>query len=208
MHKKLGEDKPEQLTPTDHRVLLSHSHQAQHTELGKEGVRGREDIQSVFPSHTCCSPAFLGMAEHLPWELGESLVLLACAAFAFPIRLSLSQPTSSLTFTLPILSPIPPGGSQLCGADSPAGDKPQHFYSLNKTFLITGKMYTLTCKIMKYTKMKAAVRMQLSISILHLVIRTQNFQNQLLASFLKNTDGTTTQVIAFLMNKRKLTSIL
>lgn len=44
-------------------------------------------------------------------------------------------------------------------------------------------MYTLTCKIMKYTKMKAAVRMQLSISTLHLVIRIQNFQNQLLAFF-------------------------
>ena len=33
-------------------------------------------------------------------------------AFALPVKLSLSQPTSFLTSTLPILSPIPPQGSE------------------------------------------------------------------------------------------------
>ena len=39
--------------------------------------------------------------------------LLACAAFALPIKLSLSQPTSFLTFTFLILSPIPLGQSPI-----------------------------------------------------------------------------------------------
>jgi len=42
-------------------------------------------------------------------------------AFVLPIKLSLSQPVSLLTFTLLILSPLPPGGvegvsERLCGA--------------------------------------------------------------------------------------------
>jgi len=44
--------------------------------------------------------------------------LLACAAFALRIKLSLSQYTSFLTFTLPILSSIPLLGSEqeaVCG---------------------------------------------------------------------------------------------
>jgi len=44
--------------------------------------------------------------------------LLAPATFALPVILSLSEPTSFLTFTLLILSPIPLGGVSewLCGA--------------------------------------------------------------------------------------------
>jgi len=39
-------------------------------------------------------------------------VLLAHMAFALPVKLSLSQPMSFLTFPLLILSPIPLGGSE------------------------------------------------------------------------------------------------
>jgi len=46
-------------------------------------------------------------------------------AFALPIKPSLSQSTSFLTFTLPILSLILPVGKRLCGAYLPAGVKPQ-----------------------------------------------------------------------------------
>jgi len=40
-------------------------------------------------------------------ELIPLLALLAHEAFALPVNLSLPQPRSFLTFTLPILSPIP-----------------------------------------------------------------------------------------------------
>jgi len=52
-----------------------------------------------------CLP--MGSSERIP-----HLALLARAAFAFPIKLSLSQPTSFLTCTLLILPPIPPRGSE------------------------------------------------------------------------------------------------
>ena len=66
----------------------------------------------------------------LPMGRGEGMpcfALLACAAFAFPIKLSLSQPTSFLTLTLPILSPIPWRGAseRLGGAELAAGVKPR-----------------------------------------------------------------------------------
>jgi len=53
------------------------------------------------------------MAEHLP-VMGSSewipwFASLACAAFALPVKQSLSQPTTFPTFTLLILSPIPLG---------------------------------------------------------------------------------------------------
>jgi len=50
-----------------------------------------------------CLP--MGSSERIP-----SFALLAPAAFALPVKLTLSQPTSLLTFTLLILSPIPPVG--------------------------------------------------------------------------------------------------
>ena len=46
----------------------------------------------------------MGSGERIPY-----FALLACVAFALLIKLSLSQPTNFLTFTLSILSPIPPG---------------------------------------------------------------------------------------------------
>jgi len=51
----------------------------------------------------------------LPTGSGERIprfALLVCTAFALPIKLPLSQRMSFLTLTLPILSPIPPGGSE------------------------------------------------------------------------------------------------
>jgi len=50
--------------------------------------------------------------------VNEFLALFMHGAFALPIKVSLCQAMSFLTFTLPILSPIPPGGSSewLCGA--------------------------------------------------------------------------------------------
>jgi len=52
-----------------------------------------------------CLP--IGSTEWIP-----NLSLLACTAFALPVKLSLSQSTNFLTFTLLLLSPLPPGGSE------------------------------------------------------------------------------------------------
>jgi len=55
------------------------------------------------------------MAEHLPADGKQGMNSLICfalltlAAFALPIQLTSTQPSSFLTFTLPVLSPIPPG---------------------------------------------------------------------------------------------------
>lgn len=50
-----------------------------------------------------------------------------CVAFAFPVKLTFSQPMSSLDFTVPIL-PDPAGGevNELCGAWPLPGVKPRH----------------------------------------------------------------------------------
>jgi len=52
----------------------------------------------------------MGSSELIPW-----FALLACMAFALPVKLSLSQPMSFLTFTLPVLSLIPPRAEQASG---------------------------------------------------------------------------------------------
>ena len=54
---------------------------------------------------SACLP--MGSSEWIP-----CFALLACAASALRIKLSLSQPTSFLTFTLLALSPIPLGGTE------------------------------------------------------------------------------------------------
>lgn len=99
--------------------------QVYHTELGNKKGRGMFGVMVfVFPTHRYCY-AFLRMAEHLP-AYGSFLLLLCFTffplfpwvpcftllvhtVFSSPIKLSLSQPTSSVSFTLPILSLIPPG---------------------------------------------------------------------------------------------------
>ena len=58
------------------------------------------------------SPALLKMAGHLPadgkqWMNSLFRFACSCESFALPIKLSLCQPTSFLTFTLLILSPVP-----------------------------------------------------------------------------------------------------
>jgi len=49
----------------------------------------------------------MGSSELISW-----FALLACVAFALPIKQSVSQPTSFLTFTLPIIFPIPLWGGE------------------------------------------------------------------------------------------------
>ena len=58
------------------------------------------------------------------WPKGYSIPW--CMAFVLPTKLSLSPPTTFLTFTLPILSSIPPQGvsKRLRGAYLFAGVKP------------------------------------------------------------------------------------
>lgn len=58
-----------------------------------------------------------GGSEQIPY-----FILIALTIFALPIKLSLSQPTSFITFTFLILSPSHMGrvSKQLCGAKLPA----------------------------------------------------------------------------------------
>jgi len=49
----------------------------------------------------------MGSSEQIP-----CLALLVYVVFALPVKFSLSQPMSFCFFTLPILSPIPPHGSE------------------------------------------------------------------------------------------------
>ena len=108
-----------QLTPTDQRDTPRRmaSCWAISTMGKKEEGEMFGAMASVFPSNcdTWWSPAFLEMAEQLPaggkWWM-NSLFRFACVAFALPIKLCLSQPMSSHTFTLPIHSPIPPSVSE------------------------------------------------------------------------------------------------
>ena len=109
-----------QLTPTDQRDIPHHMASCSAYKAGGRRRKGGTFgvMAFVFPIHryTWWSPAFLEMAEHLPAN-GSSewipcFVLLACTAFALPIKLSLTQPTCFLTFTLPILSLIPPGAGE------------------------------------------------------------------------------------------------
>ena len=99
-------------------------HHAQHIKLGKEEGRGGHLEWWRLSSQVTvmCDGALLSrrwLNTCLPMGSGEWIpcfALLACAAFALPIKLSLSQPTSFLTCTLPILSPIPLRGSERAAA--------------------------------------------------------------------------------------------
>ena len=111
---------PGQLTPTDPRGVPAHMASCSAHRAGGEGGRGgcweRWRLSSQVTvrcdgARLCwgwlstCLP--LARAEWIPW-----VALPACTALALPIKLSLSQPTSFLTFTLPISSPVPPVGSE------------------------------------------------------------------------------------------------
>jgi len=55
-------------------------------------------------------------------------------AFALPVKLSLSQPTSFLTFTLPLFT-MEGVSRWLCGAWLLAGVKPRHLQTQCRIFL-------------------------------------------------------------------------
>ncbi|KAK4817083.1 LOW QUALITY PROTEIN: hypothetical protein QYF61_027914 [Mycteria americana] len=78
----------------------------------KGGCREVGSVSSPKWLNTCLPT---GSSEGIP-----CFALLACAAFAFPIKLSSSQPSSFLTFALLILSPIPLRGT---------GAKPRHVFT-------------------------------------------------------------------------------
>ena len=113
---------PGQLTQTGQRLIPYHTTSCPAYKAGGRRRKGGTFgvMALVFPSNPYVrwSPAFLGWlnsclptgrSERIPW-----FALLACMAFALSVKLSLSQPRSFLAFTLPILSPIPPGGASSC----------------------------------------------------------------------------------------------
>ena len=96
---------------------------AQHIKLG-EGGNGGERLKWQHLSSQVtimCDGALLSwrwLNSCLPMGSGEWIpyfALLAHAGFTLPVTLSLSQPTSFLTFTLLILSPVPPWGERASG---------------------------------------------------------------------------------------------
>lgn len=116
LHKKLWGTQARQRIPRDipHHMTSCLAYKAgeRRRKWDTFGVRA-----FVFPSphQAWRTPALLELAEHC-LAMGTSrwfpgVALLVRAALAFRIKLPLSQPTSSLTFTLPILSPIPTVGS-------------------------------------------------------------------------------------------------
>ena len=115
---------------------------ARHVKLEEEERRGGRLEWRHLPSQVTvtCNGALLpwswlntclpmGSREWIP-----SFALPAHMAFALPIKLSLCQPTSFLTITPLISSPILPGGvsERLWGADLLTGVKPWH--SISKLF--------------------------------------------------------------------------
>lgn len=67
------------------------------------------------------------MAKHQPFHGERWMASLVCTIFPFPVKLSLSQFLSSLTFTLWILSPTPLRRTKwLCGAYLSVEVKPWH----------------------------------------------------------------------------------
>lgn len=90
--------------PPDHRDIPDHMALKKLEE--KEGKF--KMMVLVFPSHyyTQWSPALVAIAAHGKWGM-NTLFCFAFVASAFPIKLSWSQLSSFLAFTLSILSPIP-----------------------------------------------------------------------------------------------------
>ena len=108
---------PGQPTPADHRVVPYRTTSCSAYKAG--GRRRKGDtfgvMAFVFPSNPYVrwSPAFLGWLNScLPTGRSERILrfaLLICVAPPLTIKLSLSQSMSFLTFTLPVLPPIPSG---------------------------------------------------------------------------------------------------
>jgi len=89
-------------------------------KLGEEGRKGgHSELWHLSSQVTVsCDGTLLSwrwLNTYLPMGSRERIpcfALLMCMAFVLPIKLSLSQPTSFPTFTLPFLPPIPPEGSE------------------------------------------------------------------------------------------------
>ena len=118
--KSWEETQPEQLTPTDQKGTPFHMMSCSAIKAGERGRKGRHLELWHLSCHVTimnvaalCSWRWLntcllmGSSEWIPW-----FALLARAAFAILINLSLLQLTSFLTFTLPVLSPVPLWGSE------------------------------------------------------------------------------------------------
>lgn len=103
-----------QLTPTDQRDISdpTTSYSAYKAEgRRKNGMKLGEVVLSL--SFLKCfvwwNPAFLEMAVHGKWSVNSLVCFASLACVAFTIKLFLSQPRGFLTFTLPVLCPIPRG---------------------------------------------------------------------------------------------------
>ena len=110
---------PGQLTPTDQRDIPDHMASCSAYKAGGRRKRGHSELWHLPSQVTITRDGAL-----LSWRwlntclpMGNSgwipcFVLIVYVAFALPIKLPLSEPMSFLTFTLLILSLIPPGGSE------------------------------------------------------------------------------------------------
>lgn len=106
----------ENLPQMTKRTLHSPWHHTQHIKLGQEGNREGCSEWSHLPFQVTvtCDEALLSWGWLNPWlqmgtvERVSSFALLAWAAFALCIELILLQPVIFLTFSLLVLSPIPP----------------------------------------------------------------------------------------------------
>lgn len=126
-HKEQGGDTAKTADPSwskaysiPHGIVISSAAGARRREEGEHTSRV---TAFVFPSHHSMwwSCAVLAMAEHLPAH--GNCWMNPLFGFAFLTKLSWSQPTGFLT-SLPVLSPIPCEGRELCGAELLAGVKP------------------------------------------------------------------------------------
>ena len=109
-----------QLTPADQRDMIPYDVMLSIWSSRKKEERGDVQSDGGLSSQVTamCDGALLSwrwLNTCLPRGSSEWILcfaLLAWVAFALPIKLSLSQPMSFLTFTLPILSLTPQGGSE------------------------------------------------------------------------------------------------
>ena len=111
---------PGQLTQTGHRAIPYRMVSCSAYKAGEEEGRGGHSewwhlSSQVTVTHDGALLSWRWLNTCLPMRRSEWIpcfALLACTAFALPIKLSLSQPMSFLTFTLPILFPIPLVGNE------------------------------------------------------------------------------------------------
>ena len=124
VHRKLEGTQLGQLTLADRRDVPHHTTSCSAIKLGGGGQGGHCSGTGWTSGGWCWAIVFICITC-LSWVLFFSgfffspLFLTVCCCFFLIIKLFLSQPTSFLTFALPILSPIPLGGrasERLCGA--------------------------------------------------------------------------------------------